>query len=281
MVVQSEWDRGTFRLWTKDSAFLYRHEQKEKGEAKMFQQMKRDIRVIFERDPAAKSIWEVIFCYPGFHAVLFHRMAHWLYLRNLVLLPRMISQLSRFLTGIEIHPGAKIGQGLFIDHGTGVVIGETSEVGDNVTLYQGVTLGGTGKEKGKRHPTIGNNVVIGAGARVLGSFKVGDNVKIGAGSVVNKPVPSDTTVVGVPGRIVLHHGVPIKDPDLRHDDLPDPVNEMLKCLMQRVEYLEQRLKEESRYNVFEIIQHNDSPKRAVSATGEQKGCDVRLRTDDL
>ncbi len=281
MVVQSEWDRGTFRLWTKDSAFLYGYEQKEKGEAKMFQQMKRDIRVIFERDPAAKSIWEVILCYPGFHAVLFHRMAHWLYLRNLVLLPRMISQLSRFLTGIEIHPGAKIGQGLFIDHGTGVVIGETSEVGDNVTLYQGVTLGGTGKEKGKRHPTIGNNVVIGAGARVLGSFKVGDNVKIGAGSVVNKPVPSDTTVVGVPGRIVLHHGVPIKDPDLRHDDLPDPVNEMLKCLMQRVEYLEQLLKEESRYNVFEIIQHNDSPKGAVPAPGEQKGCNVRLRTDDL
>lgn len=231
---------------------------------KMFGQMKRDIQVIFERDPAAKSIWEVIFCYPGFHALLFHRMAHWLYLRNLVLIPRMISQLSRFLTGIEIHPGAKIGQGLFIDHGTGVVIGETTEIGNNVTLYQGVTLGGTGKEKGKRHPTIGDNVVIGAGARILGSFKVGDNVKIGAGSVVNKPVPSDTTVVGVPGRIVLHHGVPIKDPDLRHDDLPDPVNEMLKCLMERVEYLEQRLKEEeSRYNVFEIIQHHDSAKRGV------------------
>ncbi|WP_345788202.1 serine O-acetyltransferase [Desulfosporosinus youngiae] len=253
-----------------------------KGEAKMFGQMKRDIQVIFERDPAAKSIWEVIFCYPGFHAVIFHRMAHWLYLHDLVLLPRMISQLSRFLTGIEIHPGAKIGQGLFIDHGTGVVIGETTEVGDNVTLYQGVTLGGTGKEKGKRHPTIGNNVVIGAGARVLGSFKVGDNVKIGAGSVVNKPVPSDTTVVGVPGRIVLHHGVPIKDPDLRHDDLPDPVNEMLKCLMQRVEYLEERLKEEeSRYNVFEIIQHHDTSKRRVSPKRERESCDVRMRSDDL
>ena len=248
----------------------------------MFGQMKRDIQVIFERDPAAKSIREVIFCYPGFHAVLFHRMAHWLYLHNRVLLPRMISQLTRFLTGIEIHPGAKIGQGLFIDHGTGVVIGETTEVGDNVTLYQGVTLGGTGKEKGKRHPTIGNNVVIGAGARVLGSFKVGDNVKIGAGSVVIKSVPSDTTVVGVPGRIVLHHGVLITDPDLRHDDLPDPVNEMLKCLMQRVEYLEQRLKEEeSRYNVFEIVQHHDSSKRGVSAKRERESCDVRMRTDDL
>lgn len=254
----------------------------EMGEIRMFKQIKRDIRVIFERDPAAKSIWEVVLCYPGFHAVLIHRTAHWLYLRKLVVIPRMISQLSRFLTGIEIHPGAKIGQGLFIDHGTGMVIGETTEVGDNVTLYQGVTLGGTGKEKGKRHPTIGNNVVIGAGARVLGSFKVGDNVKIGAGSVVNKPVPSDTTVVGVPGRIVIHQGVPIKDPDLRHDELPDPVNEMLKCLMQRVEYLEQRLKdEESRYNVFTTIQHNDPPKRAVPASGEQKSCDVRMRTNDL
>lgn len=248
----------------------------------MFGQLKRDIQVIFERDPAAKSIWEVVLCYPGFHAVIFHRMAHWLYRRNLVLLPRMISQFSRFLTGIEIHPGATIGQGLFIDHGTGVVIGETTEIGDNVTLYQGVTLGGTGKEKGKRHPTIGNNVVIGAGARVLGSFKVGDNVKIGAGSVVNKPVPSDTTVVGVPGRIVLHHGVPIKDPDLRHDDLPDPVSEMLKCLMQRVEYLEEIInKGESRYNVFEIIQHHDSSKREVSAKGDRESGDVRMRTDNL
>ncbi|AET65942.1 serine O-acetyltransferase [Desulfosporosinus orientis DSM 765] len=248
----------------------------------MFGQLKRDIQVIFERDPAAKSIWEVVLCYPGFHAVIFHRLAHWLYRRKLVLLPRMISQFSRFLTGIEIHPGATIGQGLFIDHGTGVVIGETTEIGNNVTLYQGVTLGGTGKEKGKRHPTIGNNVVIGAGARVLGSFKVGDNVKIGAGSVVNKPVPSDTTVVGVPGRIVLHHGVPIKDPDLRHDDLPDPVNEMLKCLMQRVEYLEEILKkEESGYNVFEIIQHHDPSKRGVSAKGERESSDVRMRPDDL
>lgn len=248
----------------------------------LFPQMRRDIRVIFERDPAASSIWEVVFCYPGFHAVLFHRVAHWMYLHKMVLIPRMISQLSRFLTGIEIHPGAKIGQGFFIDHGTGVVIGETAEVGDNVTLYQGVTLGGTGKEKGKRHPTIGNNVVIGAGARVLGSFKVGDNVKIGAGSVVNKPVPSDTTVVGIPGRIVLHHGIPIRDPDLRHDELPDPVSEMLKCLMHRVEYLEKRLIEkESRYNVLEIIQHHDSSERTVPATGEREGCDVRMWTDDL
>jgi serine O-acetyltransferase len=254
----------------------------ERVKLEMSGQIRRDIRVIFERDPAARSIWEVILCYPGFHAVLFHRMSHWLYQHKMVLLPRLISQLSRFLTGIEIHPGAKIGQGFFIDHGTGVVIGETAEVGDNVTLYQGVTLGGTGKEKGKRHPTIGNNVVIGAGAKVLGSFKVGDNVKIGAGSVVNKPVPSDTTVVGVPGRIVLHHGIPIKDPDLRHDQLPDPVNEMLKCLMQRVEYLEKRLfEEESRFNVFEIVQHNDPSKSGVPASGEREGSDVRMRPDNL
>ncbi|HEY8911656.1 MAG TPA: serine O-acetyltransferase [Desulfosporosinus sp.] len=248
----------------------------------MFRQLSRDIRVIFERDPAAKSIIEVILCYPGFHAVLSHRLAHWMYLHKMVLLPRLLSQISRFFTGIEIHPGAKIGQGFFIDHGTGVVIGETAEVGDNVTLYQGVTLGGTGKEKGKRHPTIGNNVVIGAGAKVLGSFKVGDNVKIGAGSVVNKAVPSDTTVVGIPGRIVLHHGVPVKNPDLRHDELPDPVNEMLKCLMQRVEYLEQRLKEEeSRYNVFEIVQYNDPSKSRVPTEGEREGRNVCVRPDDV
>lgn len=209
----------------------------------MFRQLHEDIKVIFERDPAAKSVLEVVVCYPGFHALVFHRMAHWLYLRKFVLLPRMISQFARFMTGIEIHPGAKIGSRFFIDHGTGVVIGETAEIGDDVTIYQGVTLGGTGKEKGKRHPTIGNNVVIGTGAKILGSFKIGDNVKIGAGSVVNKPVPDDCTVVGVPGRIVVHQGVQVKV-DLRHDELPDPVIEMLQSLMQRVEYLEKRLNEE-------------------------------------
>ena len=236
----------------------------------VFKQIRRDIRVIFERDPAAKSIWEVILCYPGFHAVLFHRLAHWLYTKKLVLLPRWISQLSRFLTGIEIHPGAKIGQGFFIDHGSGVVIGETAEIGDNVTLYQGVTLGGTGKEKGKRHPTIGNNVVIGAGAKILGSFTVGDNVKIGAGSVVNKPVPPDCTVVGVPGRIVIHRGVPVKEPDLRHDELPDPVTEMLQCLMARVEALEKRLHEQEDHpNVREIIQHHDAPKGRTANARER------------
>lgn len=238
----------------------------------MFRQIKRDIRVIFDRDPAARSIIEVVLCYPGLHALIFHRMAHRFYKRKFVLLPRLISQFSRFLTGIEIHPGATIGQGLFIDHGMGVVIGETAEVGDNVTIYQGVTLGGTGKEKGKRHPTIGNNVFIGSGAKILGSIKVGDNVKIGAGSVVIKPVPDDATVVGVPGKVVAHQGISIKnlpfehikEQDVRQEELPDPVGEMLRCLMERVNELERRLGEkESRFDVFEIIQHNDASKRRV------------------
>lgn len=240
----------------------------------MLHQIRQDIRVIIDRDPAAKTILEVVLCYPGLHALISHRMAHYLYKKNWVLLPRLISQVSRFFTGIEIHPGATIGQGLFIDHGMGVVIGETAEVGDNVTLYQGVTLGGTGKESGKRHPTIGNNVFIGSGAKILGSIKVGDNVKIGAGSVVTKPVPNDSTVVGVPGRIVVHQGVPIKKvglrqgrgQDLREEELPDPVQEMLRCLMERVNHLEQKLGEkESRFDVdvFEIIQHNDASKRRV------------------
>lgn len=238
----------------------------------MFRQIRQDIQVIFDRDPAARSIIEVVLCYPGFHAILFHRLAHWLYARDWLLLARLISQFARFLTGIEIHPGAKIGQEFFIDHGMGVVIGETAEVGDNVTLYQGVTLGGTGKEKGKRHPTIGNNVFIGSGAKILGSIKIGDNVKIGAGSVVTKPVPDDSTVVGVPGTIVRHMGIrvndepePIKEePSNRTEDLPDPVHEMLKCLMERVSLLEQAQGEkESQYDVFEIIQHDESPKRRV------------------
>lgn len=240
----------------------------------MFHQIRQDIRVIIDRDPAARTIVEVVLCYPGLHALISHRMAHYLYKKNWVLLPRLISQVSRFFTGIEIHPGATIGQGLFIDHGMGVVIGETAEVGDNVTLYQGVTLGGTGKEKGKRHPTIGNNVFIGSGAKILGSIKVGDNVKIGAGSVVTKPVPNDSTVVGVPGRIVVHQGVPIKKVELRQnqvreqafreEELPDPVQEMLRCLMERVNHLERKLGEkESRFDVFEIIQHNDPSKRRV------------------
>lgn len=212
----------------------------------MFERLKRDIRVVFERDPAVKSGLEVILCYPGFHAIMLHRLSHRLYRKRFYVLSRFLSQIGRFVTQIEIHPGAKIGEGLFIDHGAGVVIGETAEIGDNVTIYQGVTLGGTGKEKGKRHPTIGNNVVISAGAKVLGSFTVGDNVRIGAGSVVLKEVPCGCTVVGVPGRIVARDGYPAPGQradaiDLEHNKLPDPVAEMLQALQKRIEVLELRL----------------------------------------
>ncbi|MEW5954210.1 MAG: serine O-acetyltransferase [Bacillota bacterium] len=213
----------------------------------MFDGLRREVRAVFERDPAAKSLGEVLLCYPGLHAIIMHRFAHGLYRRRLFFLARLVSQFSRFLTGIEIHPGAKIGKGLFIDHGSGVVIGETTEIGDNVTVYQGVTLGGTGKEKGKRHPTIGNNVVISAGAKILGSFEVGDNSKIGAGSVVLKPVPPNSTVVGVPGKVVFQDGERVgradENIDLRHDQLPDPVAEMMLCLQTNIERLEQRVRE--------------------------------------
>ena len=203
--------------------------------------IKKNVQVIFDRDPAVKSGLEVILCYPGFHAIISHRVAHKLYTKRWFLLARVISQISRFFTQIEIHPGAKIGSGFFIDHGAGVVIGETAEIGDNVTLYQGVTLGGTGKEKGKRHPTIGNNVVISAGAKVLGSFTVGDNVKIGSGSVVLKEVPPNSTVVGVPGRVVKKE-VEVKV-DLEHNKLPDPVADILLDLRKRLEEVETKLAE--------------------------------------
>ncbi len=215
----------------------------------MFKALKKNIQVVFERDPAARSTLEVILNYPGFHAILFHRLAHWLYKKRFIVLSRFTSQVNRFLTGIEIHPGAQIGEGLFIDHGMGVVIGETTEIGSNVTLYQGVTLGGTGKEKGKRHPTIGDNVVLSTGAKVLGSITIGDNVKIGAGSVVLKDVPPDCTVVGVPGRIVKRNGQKWADADLKslidlnHDKLPDPILEMIQCLEKSIETLEKRIVE--------------------------------------
>lgn len=212
----------------------------------MFGRIRKEIHAVFERDPAAKSTLEVLLCYPGLHAILFHRLAHSLYKKKFFVTARFLSQISRFLTGIEIHPGAKIGEGLFIDHGSGVVIGETAEIGDNVTIYQGVTLGGTGKEKGKRHPTIGDNVVISSGAKVLGSFTVGDNVKIGAGSVVLKPVPPNCTVVGVPGRIVIRDGQKVGAtyvPDLRHDQMPDPIADMMSQMQSTVERLQQKVKE--------------------------------------
>ncbi|MGI6038138.1 MAG: serine O-acetyltransferase [Limnochordia bacterium] len=209
----------------------------------MLKQIKRDIQVVFQRDPAARSVLEVVLCYPGFHAILLHRVAHWLWQHKLFLLGRIVSQFSRFITGIEIHPGAKIGPGLFIDHGMGVVIGETAEIGENVTLYQGVTLGGTGKERGKRHPTIGNNVMIAAGARILGSFKVGDNAKIGAGAVVLKEVPPNSTVVGVPGRVVKSEGKRVDPIDLNHADLPDPMERVLKEMSERIYHLEAKIAE--------------------------------------
>ena len=212
--------------------------------------LKKEISAIFERDPAAKSFWEVVLCYPGLHAILLYRLAHSLHKRGLILLPRVISQIARLVSGVEIHPGAKIGDGVFIDHGMGVVIGETAEVGDNVTLYQGVTLGGTGKEKGKRHPTVGNNVVIGTGAKILGPIVIGDYAKIGAGSVVLNNVPANTTVVGVPGRVVIYDGERIPSVDLNHEDLPDPVAEMLHCLQKQIDDLrfqqEKCLKEDKR-----------------------------------
>ncbi|MEK7754486.1 MAG: serine O-acetyltransferase, partial [Acidobacteriota bacterium] len=167
----------------------------------MLKAIREQVQTIFREDPAAKSVLEVVLCYPGFHAILLHRLAHKLYTMNVPLVPRVISQFSRTLTGIEIHPGAKIGRRFFIDHGMGVVVGETAEIGDDVLLYQGVTLGGTGKERGKRHPTVGNHVVVGTGAKVLGNIRVGDCVKIGAGSVVVHSVPDNSTVVGIPGRV--------------------------------------------------------------------------------
>lgn len=211
----------------------------------MFKRLKKDIQVVFDRDPAARSVWEVVFCYSGLHAIWFHRLSHKLYLRGWVLIPRMISNLARFLTGIEIHPGATIGEGLFIDHGTGIVIGETAELGKNVTLYQGVTLGGTGKEKGKRHPTIGDNVVVASGAKVLGSFTVGEHAKIGAGSVVLKEVPPYATVVGIPGKIVCMYGEKVRggedEVDLRHDQLPDPEGQMLFCMQHHLQLLQEKI----------------------------------------
>lgn len=197
----------------------------------MFDNIKSDIGAVFDRDPAAKSIIEVLTCYSGLHALWFHRITHRLYKAKWFVLARFISQISRWITGIEIHPGATIGKRLFIDHGMGVVIGETTEIGDDVTLYQGVTLGGTGKEKGKRHPTIKDGVLIATGAKVLGSITIGENAKIGAGSVVLRDVPADSTVVGIPGRIVVRNGKRIST-KLDHDNLPDPIANML-CDMQR------------------------------------------------
>ncbi|GIU80844.1 MAG: serine O-acetyltransferase [Bryobacteraceae bacterium] len=207
----------------------------------MFRTIREQIDTIFREDPAAKSVIEILFCYPGFHAILLHRLAHRLYRAGFTTLARMISQLSRSLTGIEIHPGAQIGRRFFIDHGMGVVIGETAIIGDDCLLYQGVTLGGTGKEKGKRHPTLGNHVIVGSGAKVLGNITIGNHVRIGAGSVVLKSVPDHSTVVGVPGRIVRSRLD--NEEALEHAKLPDPEGQAIEQLSQRVEQLERIVRE--------------------------------------
>lgn len=204
--------------------------------------IRRDVAAVQERDPAATNIIETLTCYSGLHAILLHRMAHFLYEEQLPVVPRIVSQINRFLTGIEIHPAAQIGEGFFIDHGSGVVIGETAEVGDNVTLYQGVTLGGTGKETGKRHPTLDDNVTVGAGAKVLGSVTIGENAKIGAGSIVISDVPPDSTVVGNPGRPVRERGRKIGAADLDWTHLPDPVADAMQSLVRRIVELENEFK---------------------------------------
>ncbi|WNM56898.1 serine O-acetyltransferase [Candidatus Nitrospira allomarina] len=193
-----------------------------------------DLHAVFERDPAATSRWEVLLAYSGFHALLAHRVAHWLWGKNVPIVPRLISQLARWLTGIEIHPGAQIGRGFFIDHGMGVVIGETAVLGDFVTLFQGVTLGGTGKERGKRHPTLGNHVVVGAGAKVLGNITIGDFVKIGANSVVLRSVPSNSTVIGIPGRIIKTIGDRVPEATMDHANIPDPIAERFDAMEQEL-----------------------------------------------
>jgi len=206
----------------------------------MFSTIREQIDTVFKRDPAARGVLEILLCYPGFHAVLIHRLAHGLYKRDWFTLARIVSQFSRNITGIEIHPGATIGRRFFIDHGMGIVIGETAEIGDDVLMYQGVTLGGTGKDTGKRHPTIGNWVVIGTGAKILGNIRIGDHVKVGAGSVVVRSVPDHSTVVGVPGRIVGDANADLDT--LEHGKLPDPQGQAIDDLQKRVAELESTLK---------------------------------------
>ena len=207
----------------------------------MFGYISQDLHAVFERDPAARNTLEVFLTYAGFQALLVHRLAHRLWFLNIRLLARMLSQVARWVTGGEIHPGAKIGHGFFIDHGMGVVIGETAEIGDFVTLFQGVTLGGTGKEKGKRHPTLGNHVVVGSGAKVLGNIRVGDFVKIGANSVVLRSVPSNSTVIGIPGRIVKSVEDEMPEESMDHTNIPDPITERFDAMQQEIVELRKKI----------------------------------------
>ena len=223
----------------------------------MLKSIKSYIEIIKERDPAARGFLEIILCYPGFHALALHRISHRLWKSGLPLVPRLLSQVSRTLTGIEIHPGATIGKGVFIDHGMGVVIGETTEIGNRCLLYQGVTLGGTGKDHGKRHPTLAENVVVGAGAKVLGAIKIGQNTRIGAGSVVVRNVEEDSTVVGIPGRVVHQSGVKINP--LAHSALPDTEADVIRNLMERIDYLENQVN--SYQNNLKDIVEGRTPKQ--------------------
>jgi serine O-acetyltransferase len=226
-----------------------------------FKSVREDIASVFDRDPAARSSIEVLLCYSGLHALWAHRLNHWLWTHHLRLLARFLSQVARLLTGIEIHPGAQIGRRFFIDHGMSVVIGETTIIGDDVTLYQGVTLGGTGKEKGKRHPTLGNNVVVGAGAKILGNVVLGENCRVGAGSVVLRDVPDNSTIVGVPGHIIFRDGrrVVIIDPK----EISDPLSDALAALSEQVQRLEEQVRE---------------LERAAEASGEQRVSALNSKT---
>lgn len=242
--------------------------------------VKEEIQIIQERDPAMHSAWEVIL-YPSFKAIICYRMAHALYLKKHYFLARCISQRCARKTGIEIHPGAVIGKGFFIDHGHGVIIGETAIIGDNVTLYQGVTLGGTGKEKGKRHPTIGNNVMISAGAKVLGSFTVGENSKIGAGSVVVKPVPPNSTVVGIPGRVVKHNNRKVPREELDQVHLPDPVMADLKRIKEENASLKKQLEELTAIlKEHKIVSEDEEENMIIRAQEAKEYCADELEQEE-
>ncbi|NLD10402.1 serine O-acetyltransferase [Aminicella lysinilytica] len=246
---------------------------------KFLEEVHEDIQTVVRKDPAARNELEVLMCYPGVWALIWHKPAHWLYDHNLKLLARLISQEARKSTGIEIHPGAKIGRRCFIDHGMGVVIGETTEIGDDCTLYQGITLGGTGKEKGKRHPTLGNRVVVSSGARVLGPFKVGDDVKIGSGSVVLQEIPNGCTVVGVPGKIVRRYGE--NTDDLNQVDLPDPVDVEMECLRRRIVMLENKINQLAKDSQKPGLKEVKSPEAGKEDSNKDKKEEEENDHEDL
>ncbi|MBM7580746.1 serine O-acetyltransferase [Jeotgalibacillus terrae] len=253
---QTEWNRAKASLSFDRDAFSILKQlilivlvgfecksDKMKGVNRMFKRIREDIDTVFDQDPAARSAFEIVLTYSGLHAIWAYRIAHWFYKRKMFFIARAISQIAKVLTGIEIHPAAKIGRRFFIDHGMGVVIGETCEIGNNVTVFQGVTLGGTGKEKGKRHPTLEDNVLIATGAKVLGSIIVGENSKVGAGSVVLKDVPANSTVVGIPGKVVIRDGKKVRR-DLDHQDMPDPIWERIRTLETELAFVKDQLKKE-------------------------------------